>query len=119
VTASTPVALMMTRQRKRTPFRRLWMALVTAGFLGYFGFHAFSGSFGIWAMGRLDRDADRLTAELDQLKTTRESLQKRVATVRPGSLDADVVDVAAREALNMMRADEIVLAPGAAQQSSD
>ena len=110
---------MMTRQRKRTPFQRLWMALVTAGFLGYFGFHAFSGSFGIWAMGRLDRDAAQLTAELAQLKATRESLEKSVATVRPGSLDADVVDVEARNALNMLRADEVVIESGATQQSSD
>ncbi len=110
---------MITRQRKRTPFRRLWMALATAAFLGYFGFHAFSGSFGIWAMGRLDADGRQLSVQLDELKTERESLEKQVATVRPGSLDADMVDVEAREALNMMRADEVVIESGAAQQSAN
>lgn len=110
---------MITRQRQRTPFRRLWMPLVTAGFLGYFGFHAFTGSFGIWAMDRLEVDADRLSAELGRLRHDRETLERRVARVRPASLDADVVDVAARSALNLIRPDEVVLDSGAAQQSPD
>jgi cell division protein FtsB len=112
-------AAMITRQRKRTPFRRLWMPLVTAGFLGYFGFHAFNGSFGIWAMDRLERDAKRLSAELGRLQHERESLEHRVAAIRPGSLDADAVDIAARTQLNLIRPDEVVLDLGAAQQSPD
>ena len=87
---------MITRQRSKSPLRRLWMPLLTAGFLGYFGFHAFNGSFGIWAMDRLEADAGRLTVELDDLKAEREALERRVATVRPDSLDADVVDLEAR-----------------------
>jgi cell division protein FtsB len=112
-------ASMITRHRKRHPFRRLWMPLLAAGFLGYFGFHAFNGSLGIWAMDRLERDGVRLSAELDRLKHERESLEHQVAMVRPGSLDADVVDIAARSALNLMRRDEVMLDPGAAQQSAD
>ena len=95
------------------------MPLATAGFLGYFGFHAFNGSFGIWAMDRLESDAGRLTVDLDRLKHEREALERRVATVRPGSLDADVVDVRARTALNLIRPDEVVVELGAAQQSRD
>ena len=95
------------------------MPLVTAGFLGYFGFHAFNGAFGIWAMDRLEHDAERLTADLDRLQAERAALERRVATVRPESLDADMVDVAARTALNLIRADEVVVDLGAAQQSAD
>jgi cell division protein FtsB len=107
---------MITRQHKKSPLARWWMPLLTAGFLAYFGFHAFSGSFGIWAMDRLNADAARLTVERDNLRAEREQLEKRVATVRPGSLDADVVDMEARTALNMMRPDEVVIPLGAAQQ---
>ena len=61
-------------------FRRLWMPLLTAGFLGYFGFHAFSGSFGIWAMDRLETDAGRLDgASSTQLKAEREALERSVS----------------------------------------
>ena len=110
---------MITRQHRRSPFRGLWLPLVAAGFLGYFGFHAFNGSFGIWAMDRLEQDAARLTVELDRLKSEREALERRVASVRPGSLDADVVDVRGRTALNLIRPDEVVIDLGAAQQSPD
>ena len=108
---------MITRQRKRTPLRRLWMPLVTAGFLAYFGYHAFNGSFGIWAMDRLEADAARLTGQLDRLKAESSALEARVATVRPSSLDADVIDLVARRALNLMRPDEVVISLGAPQQT--
>ncbi len=106
---------MITRQHKKSPLRRLWMPLVTAGFLGYFGYHAYSGSFGIWAMDRLTADAVRLSVERDRLSAERAGLEKRVATVRPGSLDADVVDVEARLALNVMRQDEVTISLDAPQ----
>jgi cell division protein FtsB len=111
-------AAMITRQHRKTPLRRLWMPLVTIGFLGYFGYHAFNGSFGIWAMDRLEADAARLTIDRDKLKADNASLEARVATVRPSSLDADVVDLEARRALNLMRPDEVVVELGAPQQSS-
>ncbi len=108
---------MLTRQHRKSFFRRLWMPLLTVGFLSYFGYHAFNGAFGIWAMDRLEADAGRLAAERDKLKAERADLERRVATVRPDSLDADVIDVQARTALNMMRPDEVVVRLGAPQQS--
>jgi cell division protein FtsB len=107
---------MITRQRKKSAFRRLWMPLVALGFLGYFGYHAFSGSFGIWAMDRLQVDVVRLTADRDKLSAERAALERQVATVRPSSLDADVIDLEARHALNLMRPDEVVVSLGAPQQ---
>jgi cell division protein FtsB len=107
--------LMITRQRKQSPLRRLWMPLLTAGFLGYFGFHAFSGSFGILAMDRLKIDGDRLKAQLDQLKDEHEALERRVSYMRPDSLDADMVDVEARQELNVMRPDELLISFDAVQ----
>ena len=107
---------MITRQRKKSAFRRLWMPLLTAGFLGYFGYHAFSGSFGIWAMDRLEGEAARLTVVRDRLSTERAALARQVDTVRPSSLDADVIDLESRHALNLMRSDEVVISLGATQQ---
>jgi cell division protein FtsB len=107
---------MITRQRKSSGLRRLWMPLLTIGFLGYFGYHAFTGAFGIWAMDRLEADAARLTIQRDELKTERETLEHQVATVRPSSLDADVIDLEARHALNVLRPDEVIVNLGAPQQ---
>jgi cell division protein FtsB len=107
---------MITRQHKKSFLRRLWMPLVTAGFLAYFGYHAYTGSFGIWAMDRLKADATRLSDERDRLREEREALEARVATVRPTSLDADVIDMEARKALNVVRPDEVVIPLDAVQQ---
>ena len=42
-----------------------------------------------------------------------------VNSVRPESLDADVVDFEARKALNLLRPDEVVIPLGAAQQHAE
>jgi len=107
----------MTRQRRKRFVRRLVLPLLAIGVFAYFGYHTFSGSFGIWAMERLDIDAADLTAQHDQLVAQREALERQVATLKPSSLDADVVDLEARRQLNVMRPDEVVINLGAAQQS--
>ena len=108
---------MITRQHRKSFVRRLWMPLLTVGFVSYFGYHAFHGAFGVWAMDRLEAEAAQLTAERDRIRAEREGMERRVALVRPDSLDADTVDMQARTALNLMRSDEVVIRLGAAQQS--
>ena len=94
------------------------MPLLSAGFLAYFGYHAFSGSFGILAMDRLEADGARLAVELDGLKRQHQGLESRVALLRPESMDADLIDTEARSALNLLRPDEVVVPLGASQQSA-
>jgi cell division protein FtsB len=105
----------ITRIHRRSPFRALWMPLATAAFLGYFGYHAFNGAFGIWSMETMKEQAADLSAQLANLREQRKTLETRVARMRPDSLDADLVDSSARAALNLMRSDEVVLAPAAAR----
>jgi cell division protein FtsB len=109
---------MITRQRKKSFTRRLILPLVAVAFVGYFGYHTFTGAFGIWAMDRLEADSVRLKAERDRLEAERSGLQSAVDTMRPESLDADAVDFEARHALNLMRPDEVVVPLGAVQQSA-
>jgi cell division protein FtsB len=108
---------MVTRQRRQSRLNRLWMPLITAAFLGYFGFHAFNGYYGIWAMDRLEGETKRLAAELETLKRDRVEFERRVVLLRTDNLDADVVDIEARAALNRIRADELVIKTGAFQQA--
>ena len=107
---------MITRQHRQSPLRRLWMPLLTAGFLGYFGYHAFTGSYGKWAMDRMQNEAVTLGGELEKLKADHAALESRVALLRPESLDADLVDTKARTELNLLRPDEVVITFGASQQ---
>jgi cell division protein FtsB len=92
------------------------MPLITAAFLSYFGFHAFNGYYGIWAMDRLEGETKRLATELETLKRERVEFERRVALLRTDNLDADVVDVEARAALNRLRPDEIVIKTVASPQ---
>ena len=108
---------MYTRQRKKSAFRRLWLPFVAASTVAYFGYHAFTGAFGIWAMDRLEQDAVGLSAERDKLAADRAALEQRVAALRPPKLDADLIDQEARRALNLIRPDEVSITLGAPQQS--
>ena len=109
---------MVTRQRRQSRLNRLWMPLLTVAFLGYFAFHAFHGYYGIWAMDRLEIEAKRLSVELESLKLEHAEFERRVMLLRSEKLDADMVDVQARAALNRLRADEVVIKISAAQQKS-
>jgi cell division protein FtsB len=93
----------------------LWMPLATAAFLGYFGYHAFTGEFGVLSMERLMEETAQLSLQLAAFKEQRQMLEAKVARVQPDSLDADLIDSSARAALNVLRTDEVVLAPSAAR----
>jgi cell division protein FtsB len=110
---------MMTRHRRKSFLRRLSVPLVAAGLMAYFGYHAFTGAFGIWAMDRLEVDAARLTADLDTLKAEHAALERRVAMMRPPRLDADMIDLEARHSLNLMRADEVVILDATRRAAQD
>jgi cell division protein FtsB len=107
---------MVTRQRRRSALNRLWMPLITAAFLGYFGYHAFNGYYGILSRDRLEAEVAMLKHELERLKLERAGYERRVELLHADRLDADMVDVEARRALNRIRSDEVVLRLDARQQ---
>jgi cell division protein FtsB len=94
------------------------MPLLTVGILGYFGYHAFTGFYGVWSHERLESSAVRLQAELDALQAERAILERKVIALRSDRLDPDMVDVEARLALNRIRPDEVVIQLGAPQQNT-
>ena len=98
---------MYTRQRKKSALRRLFFPVLTVAILGYFSFHALNGEYGLIARARLEDKAVKLQAELEQLQTRRETLERRVVLLRPSSLDPDMIDERARASLNMVHRDEI------------
>ncbi len=110
---------MITRQRRRSPLRLLWLPLATAAFVGYFGYHAYSGAYGLPALKRMEGQQAELKAQLDDLRAERAALEKRVSYLKPDSLDSDILDIEARTSLNMLRADEVVISFGAVQHSPD
>lgn len=100
---------MATKQYRRSFMKQLWLPLIAVAFLGYFGFHAFNGYFGIWAKARLVAQQEALEAELAALVSRREALQRQANLLRPESLDPDMVDEQARAQLNLLDPRDVVI----------
>lgn len=77
--------------------------------LGYFGFHAFNGQYGIRAHITMKSKIDVLQAKLDGLQKQRSVLESRVTLLSQGTMERDMVDEQIRRQLNMARENEIVL----------
>ena len=100
---------MAIRSRNRSPLSRFIAPLATLMILGYFGFHAMNGQYGMRAQIVMSAQKETLEAKLAQRTAVRNRLEARVALLREGTMEKDMVDQYVRSQLNMVRADEIVL----------
>ena len=83
--------------------------LVGSLLVAYFAYHAMEGDRGIRAWQRLDGEIAEARAVRDRLASERTALDQRVAKLRPGSLDADLLEERARLVLGYMPADGVIL----------
>ena len=93
------------------PQRRLILPALTAAYLGYFGFHAMHGSYGLLARTQFEAQASELEVQLADLQAEHDALEARAALLRPENLDPDMVDEWARRNLNVIAPNEFVLIP--------
>lgn len=100
---------MPVRPRRRKPITRFIAPLATLMILGYFGYHAFNGHYGIRAHLALQKKLAKLEIELDERTQLRNRLEARVRLLRDGTMERDMVDEQVRRQLNMLREDEIAL----------
>lgn len=100
---------MWTRQHKQTNTGRFIVPALAVMFLSYFGFHAYHGEFGIYSKYRLEARAVELQAKLDTIRTQRLDVERRVQMLHDGSLEKDMLDEQARNALNMSHVDELTI----------
>lgn len=77
--------------------------------IAYFGMNAFSGSRGLRAKQDLAQQMADLSAELAQLTAERKHWERRVALLRPESLDPDMLDERARAVLDYVHPRDLVL----------
>jgi cell division protein FtsB len=100
---------MPTRQRKQSKVRPLLLPLCCLFIMGYFAYHAVEGDYGLFALGKLKERVASLEADLAKARSARARMERHVALMRPESLDRDMIDERAREALNMANAKDIVI----------
>ncbi|MEE9374773.1 MAG: septum formation initiator family protein [Rhizobiaceae bacterium] len=97
------------RSRRRRSLTRFIAPLASLMILGYFGFHALNGQYGIRAHLAIEAQTIKLEGRLAERTAVRQDLETRVALLREGSMEKDMVDEYVRAQLNMVRSDEIVL----------
>jgi cell division protein FtsB len=100
---------MVTRQRKQSKIKPLFVPACCLFVLSYFAYHAVEGDYGLFALTKLQDRVTTLKTELKEIQAERRHMEAHVALMRPESLDRDMIDERAREALNMADAKDIVI----------
>ena len=100
---------MPAKRRRRFPLSRFIAPTATLMILGYFGFHAFNGQYGIRAHMVMKKRIETLETRLHARTMVRNRLESRVNLLREGQMERDIVDEFARRQLNLVREDEVVI----------
>jgi len=100
---------MITKQKKRNNRGRLIAPIMAILIFGYFGTQAYKGDYGIRSNIRMQIKAVELEKELIQVTKKRNVLEKRVALLRNGTIEKDMLDEQVRRNLGMVDKDDVVL----------
>ena len=104
---------MVVRTRLRKIVTPIVFYLVLGVTSGYLVWGASNGEHGLKAKVKFDADAVKLQAELAALKGERARWESRVASLRPESVDRDLLDQEAHALLDRVAKDEVVIFTGA------
>jgi cell division protein FtsB len=100
---------MIARTRLGQFFRALLLHAIAASLIGYFALQAFQGNYGLDARKGYEEDITRLTRERDELKAERKDLERRVALLKPESIDPDMVEELARRDLGFAGPNDLLM----------
>jgi len=100
---------MVRRRRFRSVLNALALYAAAALLIGYFGVNAHTGAHGLRAKQDLDIEIAALGTELAELKAERAVWERRVALLKPASIDPDLLDERARALLDYMDPRELTL----------
>ncbi len=85
------------------------MAIIGFCLCFYFSYHVVSGERSYLRLMSLERGIARLTHQQHDLTEQRKALENKVAMLRPGSIDPDLLEERARVVLGYHHPDEIVV----------
>jgi len=77
--------------------------------MGYFGYHLVQGDRGLLAWLRLTHEIREAKALAETVRQERDTLERRVAHLRPESIDRDLLDERARAILNIALPNETII----------
>jgi cell division protein FtsB len=99
---------MVKHTRLKSVLTGLVLYALAAMMISYFGVNAYTGKYGLNARQELDQEIVALTSELVQLKKERTKAEQRVALLRSGGLDPDMLDERARYQLDYAHSRDLV-----------
>ena len=100
---------MSTRQKRQSRLTGLVVPGFCLAILGYFAYHAQTGSYSIHTKSEMREEALRLQIVLADVIHQREQMQRRVDQLTVGSLEKDALDEVARSQLGLAAPDELVI----------
>ena len=83
--------------------------LMGAAMLVYFGYHAVQGDRGLIAWWSLRYEIDKADAQLSVVTAEKQALERRVALLRPQSLDTDMLAERAHLMLGAVQGDDLIV----------
>lgn len=100
---------MATRQRRNSNLNRLILPIFCITLSSYFYYHSTTGKYGLESYRLTNERSLQLQFELVDLEKERAELVNRVALLKNGSIERDMLDEQARYNLNLLHPDEIVI----------
>ena len=86
-----------------------WAAAAMSLATAYFAYHAFAGEQGLGKWTDLQTELADKKAQLAALEAENAALQKDIARLTPGQVDADLIEVLARRELGFAYPDELII----------
>lgn len=89
--------------------RRSVVPIVGILVLTYFVYHSIEGDRGLRAWYKLDREIEMAEARVSQSRDVHAGWQRKVNTMRPDSINSDMLEEQARRLLNLVDPNAIIL----------
>ena len=86
-----------------------YAAAALSALITYFAYHAFAGEQGLGRWSDMQATLAERQAQLDEIEQANEALRRDIARLTPGRVDKDLVEVLARENLELVYPDEIIV----------
>ena len=93
----------------RRRFAQIVIPVLGLGALAYLGYHFFEGERGMKASWSVEQRLAKAAVEQKRLTAERQQLESRVALLREGTLDRDMLDERLRQMLNLVQPNDIVI----------
>lgn len=100
---------MWTKQKRKSIKMRFVLPFITVGVLSYFSYHIYHGEYGLYSRSKVNQHIVELEEELHKVEAERIFIEKRIALLRNGHIEKDMLDEYIRKNLNLSKPNELTI----------